>query len=283
MKKKQLFFCMGLSAIALLSSCNEREFDVKPSNGHDNAELGKIVLNLNSDASFGAQTRALNEDDYRKISNYQVQVYSNDNPSNLIVDCKYSDLDAVMPSSFNPGTYTVKAFYGTEQNYSRNEFYVEGVKDNVTVNAGNSTSVTLNCLPTSGKLNVEFDSEMTKYYESYDVSFSQAAALGSSTLVFDASNTEPWYVKLNVGGETLRYTINLTAKDEYAYTDAQGNIKTNGTVSKEFFLERNRSYKLKIKPDYTSTSEGGLKITIEIDDNTNEPIDVPIEVPIDWL
>jgi len=283
MKQKQLIFCMGLSAIALLSSCNEREIDLNPNGGSGSSSKGSISLNLNADASFGAQTRALNESDYRNVSNYQVQVFNNDNPTTPIVDCKYSNLESEMPSSFAPGTYTVKAFYGTDRAYSRNEFYVEGVKDNVVVNPGDEANVALTCLPTCGKISVVFDSGMKTYYDEYDVSFSQAVAFSGSSIAWSATDTEPWYVKLNAQGETLRYTINLVAKEDYAYTDANGNKKTEGTVTKEFSLERNRSYKLNIKPDYTAMTEGGLDIIIEIDDETNTPIDVPVVVPIEWL
>ena len=283
MKQKQLIFCMGLSAIALFASCSEHDFDTKPSDNLDKSETGKIVLNLNADASFDVLTRAVNEDNYRNTANYQVQVFNNDDPSKLLVDCKYSDLNPSELSSLAPGTYTVKAYYGTERNYSRNEFYVEGVKDNITVNAGDQANVSLTCLPTAGKLSVNFANDMATYYDSYEVSFSQAAAFGGSSIAWNATDTEPWYVKLNPQGETLRYTISLTVKDQYAYTDDQGNKKSNGTVTKEFNLQRNHAYKLNIKPDYTPTSDGGLSIIIEIDDETNTPIDVPVEVPISWL
>ena len=283
MKKKHLFLCMGVSAMALLTSCSEHNFDLKPSDVLDKTETGKIVLDLNADASFDVLTRAVNEDNYRNTADYQVQVFNNDNPSNLLVDCKYSEINPSDLSSLAPGTYTVKAFYGTERPYSRNEFYVEGVKDNVTVNAGDPSNVTLTCLPTCGKLSVSFDKDMATYYDSYEVAFSQAVAFGGSSIAWNATDTEPWYVKLNAQGETLRYTISLTAKEQYAYTDAQGNKKSNGTVTKEFNLQRNRAYKLNIKPDYTATSDGGLSIIIEIDDETNTPIDVPVEVPISWL
>ena len=283
MKKKHLFFCMGLSAMAFLASCTsgEKDFDLAP-DAQGEQKAGSIVLSLDADTRFTSQTRALNEADYRNISDYTVQLYNNDSPTDLIVNCKYSQLDSYMPSSFDPGTYTVKAFYGTESNFSRNSFYVEGIKNNVTVTAGNLTTVSLTCAPTCGKLSVEFDQEMSTYYDSYDVAFTQAQAFNGSAISWIATDTEPWYVKLAAEGETLRYTINLTAKDQYAYTDAQGNKKTSGTVTKEFSLQRNRAYKLKIKPDYTAMTEGGIRITIEIDEGTNQ-VDIPVVVPVDWL
>ena len=54
---------MGLSVLALFASCAERDFDLDPSNG--SKEQGTLVLNLNASAEFD-QTRALNENDYKK-------------------------------------------------------------------------------------------------------------------------------------------------------------------------------------------------------------------------
>ena len=267
----------------LATSCLSEEHDLAaPVQEQNNAQGGKIVLSVNAATEFGLQTRALNEADYKNTANYTVQIYDINNPSTLLVNCKYSELDANMPNSFQPGTYTVKAFYGREQNYSRSEFYVTGEKS-VTINAGDEVNVPLTCTPTCGKLSVVFDSKMADYYDHYDVAFSEAVAFSGGSIAWSATDNEPWYVKLNAEGETLRYTINVTAKDEYAYTDANGNKQNTGTVSKTFGLERNKAYKLNVKPVYSPTEEGGLAISIEIDEETNTPIDIPVVVPISWL
>ena len=283
MRKKSIFLCLAMSLTAVFMSCTaERSIDEQLPKDESSTN-GKIVLDLSADARFIEQTRAVNEDDYRNTANYTVQLWNNDDPTKLLVDCKYSELNDNMPGSFKPGKYTAKAFYGKDVNCSRNEFYVEGINENINVAAGNPTKVTLPCTPTAGKLSVTFSSDMATYYNNYEVVFSQAAALAGSSITWSATDTEPYYVKLNAEGETLRYTINLTAKDDYAYTDAEGNKKTNGSVTKEFTLQRNRAYHLTIKPDYTPTGEGGLSIIIEFDEDTNDPIDIPVQVPIDWL
>jgi len=283
MKKNLLLKCLSLGMMGLSVACtSERSIDEQFPKDEGSAS-GKIVLDLSADARFIEQTRAVNEDDYRNTANYTVQLWNNEDPTKLLVNCKYSELNDNMPGAFKPGKYTAKAFYGKEVNCSRNEFYVEGINENINVTAGNPTKVTLPCTPTAGKLSVTFSSDMATYYNNYEVVFSQAAALAGSSVTWSATDTEPFYVKLNAAGETLRYTINLTAKEDYAYTDKEGNKKTNGTVTKEFTLQRNRSYHLTIKPAYTATTEGGLNIIIIIDEDTNDPIDIPVQVPIDWL
>lgn len=283
MKKNTIFMCLALSLTAMFTSCtSERSIDEQFPKDEGSAS-GKIVLDLSADARFIEQTRAVNEDDYRNTANYTVQLWNNEEPTKFLVNCKYSELNDSMPSSFKPGQYTAKAFFGKDVNCSRNEFYVEDINNNINVVAGNPTNITLRCKPTAGKLSVSFSSDMATYYDNYEVVFSQAAALAGSSVTWSATDTEPFYVKLNEAGETLRYTINLTAKEDYAYTDEQGNKKTNGTVTKEFTLQRNRAYHLTIKPDYNATTEGGLSIIIDFDLDTNKPIDIPVQVPIDWL
>ena len=284
MKKKQLILCMGLSAMSLFTSClsDEHSLDLTPDIQGD-SQTGEIILNLNADASFIEQTRALNEDEYSNTANYTVQVYNNAEPTKFIVNTKYSEVDPQKLKSLVPGTYTVKAFYGTELNYSRDKFYVVGENNNVAINAGDEVSVPLSCTPTCGRIRVEFDSEMATYYDDYDVTFTEALALGNAGISWSSTDTEPWYVKLAPEGETIRYTISLTAKEQYAYTNKDGEKQTSGTVSKTFTLQRNKAYNLKIKPHHNPMTEGGISIIIEIDDNTNTPIDIPVEVGINWL
>ena len=79
----------------------------------------------------------------------------------------------------------------------------------------------------------------------------------------------------------MNYTIHLTSKDEYA-TIQDGEKKTTATASGSFKLERNQTKLLNVKANYTESTEGGIKITIEIDESTNDKLYV-IEVPATWV
>ena len=282
MKKKQLILCMGLSAMSLFTSClsEQKDLDLTPRN---ESETGKIVLSLNSDANFYMQTRALNEADYRNTNNYTVQLFKGD-VSEPEKECRgsESELQEVFGNlELKPGEYTVKAFYGTEEPYSRNNFRVEGSRT-FNVGKGTTSQVEVSCLPTCGKLTVVFDPTMATYYDAYNVVYSGAEAFSGKTISWLKADTEPWYVKLKPEGETLTYTINVTAKDDYAHVDANGDKQTTGTVTGQFTLQRNHGHKLTVKPNYTPTSEGGLQIEIIIDDTLTEHKET-IVVPVSWL
>lgn len=275
---KSLLFLM-LGAMSLFASCvsEERELDLPQKT---QKETGTLKLNLTADAAFQAQTRALNEADYRNVANYTVQLINTSN-NNVLLECKGSELSQNLPKELEGGSYEVKAFYGTESVASRNEFRVEG-SEVFTIHANDQTNVTVNCLPTCGKVSVAFDSEMATYYSDYSLTFGGTAALNGSTLLWSKTDTEPWYVKLNETAETLSFTINVTAKDEYAHLDGTGSKQTTGTATGTFTLSRNEGHKITVTPTYTPTTEGGLSITITIDESTNDR-PITIEVPVSWI
>ena len=274
MKKKHLFLCMGVSAMALLTSCSEHDFDLKPSEG--SAEQGTLVFDLNATANFD-ETRALNEADYRNTQNYDVRIINAANDK-VILECKASQLSSSLPKKVDIGSYRVEASYGTESDASRSDFYMFG-EAVATVKAKEEKSITVNCSPTCGKISVAFNSEMPTYYSDYNVTFSGTKKLGSKTISWNKADTEPWYVAVDKSAETISYTINLTTKDDYL---PQGSSSNVGTVTGTFSLERNKAHKLTISPNYIPTTDGGMKLTITIDDCTNDK-EITWEVPVTWI
>jgi hypothetical protein len=79
----------------------------------------------------------------------------------------------------------------------------------------------------------------------------------------------------------VNYTIHLTAKADYAGMDGNEKV-TNATASGSFPLQRNKAKKLTVKPNYTPTTDGGLKIEVSFDDSTNDK-PITIEVPVTWI
>lgn len=280
MRKRTAFMCLALSLTAMFTSCTaERSIDEQFPKDESRAK-GKLTLSLTSDTQFETQTRALSEANYRNTDNYNVQLINSSN-GNVLMECKGNELSNNLPKELEIGSYEVKAFYGTENVASRNDFRVEGSKT-FTIKANDEKSVVVECLPTCGKLSVEFSSDMATYYDDYSVTYSGTAALESNTIKWAKADTEPWYVKLNESGESITYTVNVKAKDEYAHVDASGVKQTTGTATGNFILQRNRASKLTITPNYTPTSEGGLQINISIDESTNDK-PITITVPVSWI
>jgi len=276
MKQKQLFFCVGLGALSLFSSClsEDHDFDLNPSVG--TKEQGVLNLNLSAATDF-EQTRALNENDYKNTLNFNVKVVNVAN-ENVILECKAFELSSNLPKTVDIGSYRVEASYGTEHDKSRTEFFMYG-EAVTTIKAKEQKTVTVNCTPTCGKVSVVFDSDMDTYYSDYNVSFGGTKKLGSNTFSWSKNDTEPWYIALDKNGETVNYTINLTTKDAYLPEGASSNT---GVATGSFTLERNKAHKLTIKPRYIETTDGGLKVTIVIDDSTNDK-NITWEVPVTWI
>lgn len=278
MKKTTLCMMMGVAVLA--TSCLSEDHDLNPVQEQtQEKQVGQFRINLSADASFSAQTRALNEATYRNTNNYNVQLLSS--AGAVLLEAKASELSANLPKTLEIGTYTVRAFYGTERNASRNDFRVEG-STTFDIKANENSQVNVNCLPTCGKVLVNFSDDMATYYNDYNVTFGGTTALGSETFAWAKDDADPWYILLGENGESLNYTINLTAKDSYLHVDANGNKTSAATATGTFTLQRNRAYKLTVKPNYTQTTEGGLSVTITIDESTNDK-PITIEVPVNWI
>lgn len=260
----------------LLGSCSQiPDFD-QPTNlpnqrGTTSGE-GKLTLALNAQANF-AQTRSLSESTYKNTDNYTVIVTDKDGVEKM--NCKGSEVASKMPLTLNIGSYEVRAFYGTEHPASRNEFFVSG-EVRGSIKADQEESVNVVCTPTCGRIAVNFDDTMSEFYSDYFVTFTGTQALGTETIAWLKNDSEPWYVKLNEGGERISFTITTTPKEEFVNNVQQGDTKT-GT----FTLNRNKGYKMNISANYTPTNIGSISINITIDESTND-IPVDIEVPIEW-
>ena len=244
----------------------EKEQEQQLANGQ-----GLLSLSLYGSADF--TTRALQESSYTNTSNYTVIVTDKDGVEKM--NCKGSEVASYMPLTMSLGSYEIKAFYGTEAAASRDAFYVYGeVKGSI--KADEDENVNVVCTPTCGRIAVNFDDAMSTYYSDYCVTFTGTQALGTEKISWLKNDSEPWYVKLNEGGERISFTITTTPKDEYLNNAQQGDTKT-GT----FMLDRNKGYKMNISANYTPTDIGGIEINVTIDESTNDkPVD--IEVPIEW-
>ena len=277
MRRKAFLMCLPFGLAAMLSSCsfeNTLEGDEFATSG----KKGKVTLDLTSGVEFATSTRVVDESSYQNVGNYNVVI--TDSKGNSKFSGTYATLQSRLPLELDLGSYSISASYGTEYAASRDGFLATG-SNTFTISAGNTVSTTVNCTPTAGKGLVAFDNAMSTYYDTYSVDFTGTAALGNSVAHWGKDDTAPYYLALSENGETVNYTIYLTAKSDYA-TQQNGEKKAEATATGSFQLQRNTAKKLTIKPNYTPTTDGGLAITITIDDSTND-IPVDIEVPVTWI
>jgi hypothetical protein len=275
MKRRKMRLGAVLVLGIMLGACTQISDFESPVEKEQGQELGDgqglLSLSLYGGADF--TTRALQESSYKNVDNYTVVVVDKDGVEKM--NCKGSEVASKMPLTMSIGSYAIKAFYGTELPASRDAFYVYGeVKGSI--KADQEESVNVVCTPTCGRIAVNFDDVMSTYYSDYYVTFTGTQALGTETISWLKGDTEPWYVKLNEGGERITFTITTTVKEEYVNNEQQGDTKT-GT----FTLDRNKGYKMNISANYTPTDLGNIEINVTIDESTNDkPVD--IEVPIEW-
>lgn len=272
MKKGKLICGMASILGAMLVSCSEISDFERPV-ADEGQQEGLLTLSLSSNTKFAGSTRAVTESSYTNVENYTVVVTDKDGVEKM--RCNGSEVASKMPLTLSLGSYSVQAFYGTEHAYSRNEFYVFG-ETYGTITENKTETAEVVCTPTCGRIAVNFDDTMADYYSDYNVTFTGTEAMGTESISWLKGDSEPWYVKLKEEGETITFAINTTVKDEYVNNEQQGDVK-KGT----FKLNRNKAYKMNISANYTPTDLGDIKITITIDERTNDkPVD--IEVPIEW-
>lgn len=252
-----------LTCGGLLTSCvMEEEMLTK-------AGQATVRIELNADAAFGTETKAVNEEGYKVLANYTIQILQN---GQIVGENNYPYNSLPNSIQLSNGSYTLKAFYGTDVPYSRTAFYVEGTQPFSI--EGEDRIVSVNCTPTVGKLITQFDPLMATYFDDYKVTYT-TSSIPSGNMVWAKNDTDPWYIRVPETGETVTATITLTPKTVY---DAKGTVKT---VTKTYKLERNKAWTLAVAPNYTATN-GKLSISITIDEKTDDH-EIDIVVPADWL
>ncbi|MBQ4161538.1 MAG: DUF4493 domain-containing protein [Parabacteroides sp.] len=248
----------------LVTSCQSEDFSA-PIQAEGK---GTITLDLNAMAGFETETKAVNEADYRDISNYTVEITD---MNQIKTTYNTSELQSlVLPN----GGYSLKAFYGEEKNASQDVFYSVGTTSfNVHgETADNPLAVSVTCKPTCAKVNVVFDDEMATYFDNYYVEYDTEK--GSPVATWTKENVNPWYLLVNKNGEEVTATIHLVAKETYKPTDNKVSIE------KKYTLSPNKGWTLSVAPSYTP-SNGSLGIEITIDETTDS-VPVDIIIPAEW-
>lgn len=246
---------MGFMATSCSSSENEPQ---------STGETGNISLSLTASTGFSANTRSVNEADYKNVNLYTIQILNSAGVEK--VNYLYDDLPSKI--KLENGSYTLKAFYGEDKDASRNGFYVEG-SSTFTVQGADQT-LNVDCAPVCGKVAVNFDESMDKYFSDYSVVYETSAlTAANTTATWVKADTEPWYLKLNKDGETVKATIHVTRTSD----------GKSITTEKTYNLERNKSWTLNIAP---KDDNGSMTITISIDEST-EDHEIDIVVPSDWI
>lgn len=276
MKMKFMLISLSLGLGAAFSSCTKDAEIMEASNG-----TGMFKIDVVPGTTFLPTTRAVNENSYKTVDNYTLEITDASGASKF--SGTYAQLQNELPMTLKIGSYNIKAYYGTESAASRTGFYVEG-SSSFTIKSNETTQASVTCEPTCGKVLAAFNNEMNNYFSDYSVAFYGTAAIGSTdanAAVWAKADTDPYYLKLNQGGETVSYKIHLTTKEGF-FTGEEANRVQSGVVEGTFTLNRNEAHKLTIGPNLIEDATGNLAISITIDESTNDK-EVNIIVPITWI
>ncbi len=248
-----------LSGIAVFSSCTSDSEEIIGDIGN-----GYISLSIQADAGF-QPTRAIGEDDYKDIANYTVEIWDGEELFNTYAPGK-------IPASLklDAGTYTIKAFSGENLTASTDYMYVAG-ESKITLTAGETKTVEIPCQPACAKVTIDFDKEMATYFKDYSVSF-KTKALDKSTYIWEKADTEPVYLKVE-DNESVSMTIQLTNKEGQQIPSQSYSHK----------LSPKQAFTLHVKPQVKEPGDTGLGIVIEIDEGTNNPTEIEIDIPSNWV
>ena len=186
-------FIMGTAVFLGLTACSSGQ-DPTVEDG-----TGNISLGVTTSTAF---SRAVTESNYSNVNNYTVQIL--DDEGKQVQEFQYDEKPENI--TLRNGSYTLKAFYGTEHEASRNEFYVEG---NTPFSvAGDEKKVTVDCYPTCGKVAATFASNMDESFSDYSIVYkTKALTTAGKTAVWAKGDKEPWYLKVDKAGETVTATI----------------------------------------------------------------------------
>lgn len=258
MKKGLLPYLMGIALLSAACS-SSTEVDELTQPGY-----GTLALGVTAQTDFESLTRAVTESEYANTANYTVEILQNEEVKQSFT---YSEKPATI--TLANGSYLIKAHYGKESAASRTEFYMVGSMPFSV--QGKEVTLNVDCAPTCGKLLVKFNTtEMDKHFSDYYVVYeTEALKAAGGNATWAKTDTEPWYVKLNTAGETVKATVH--------YVRMSDGKKQTQTVS--YRMAPNQKWTLNIQP---KKDAGNLGIDITIDESTVDQ-DIIIDIPSEWL
>ena len=259
MRKKMRFWGLAclLGGCLMLGSCGSEAEDLDIPEGE-----GLVKIDLMPEVGF--QTKAVDENEYKDVNKYTVQVFKSGQESNPVIEGLYGELEAEY--SLQVGQYVLKAFMGEEKPVSTDKLYFYG-EQGFEVKEGKIVEAPVTCKPSSVRINVVFDAKMDEYFSDYSLKI-ETEAQKPSSFEWKKDTVGPGYFKVGKQ-EEVRVTVNLTNKENVT---AKGSVKT-------YTLSPADALRITLKP---VINNGNLGISITVDETTvDHPVDIII--PGDWV
>lgn len=185
----------------MLGSCGSEAEDLDIPEGE-----GLVKIDLMPEVGF--QTKAVDENEYKDVNKYTVQVFKSGQESNPVIEGLYGELEAEY--SLQVGQYVLKAFMGEEKPVSTDKLYFYG-EQGFEVKEGKIVEAPVTCKPSSVRINVVFDAKMDEYFSDYSLKI-ETEAQKPSSFEWKKDTVGPVYFKVGKQ-EEVRVTVNLTNKE----------------------------------------------------------------------
>jgi uncharacterized protein YcfL len=230
------FFTLALASLMLLSCSKDSIWNTQ--------EQGQLSVNVEQGASIFVETKAaVNTDNfYLKIVKNGVEVYYK----------KVSESKS--PITLPTGTYTVSAenMTAAEALADRGKQRLADTKENVTVSANQTNTITLNCVMVNSQVSFAFDETFKSAFEMENTQITES----SRSIVWSKNATLESEIAYFEPG-TLNYAITTKrAGEDKTYT---------GQVE----MAAKTWHKLTVK---ASVVNGQLGITVTVDDTVTEDL-----------
>jgi uncharacterized protein YcfL len=237
------FFTLALASLMLLSCSKDSIWNTQ--------EQGQLSVNVEQGASIFVETKAaVNTDNfYLKIVKNGVEVYYK----------KVSESKS--PITLPTGTYTVSAenITAEEALAGRGKQRLADTKENVTVSANQTNTITLNCVMVNSQVSFAFDET---FKSAFDMANTQITESSTRGIVWSKAATLDTEIAFFEPG-TLNYTITTKrAGEDKTYT---------GQVE----MAAKTWHKLTVK---ASVENGQLGITVTADDSV---VAAPGDITVD--
>lgn len=237
------FFTLALASLMLLSCSKDSIWNAQ--------EQGQLSVNVEQGASIFVETKAASTD------NFNLKIVKNG--GKVEYDGKVSAFTS--PMTLPTGTYTVSAenITAEEALAGRGKQRLADTKENVTVSANQTNTITLNCVMVNSQVSFAFDETFKSAFDMANTQITESSTRGivwskDATLESEIAYFEPG---------TLNYTITTKrAGEDKTYT---------GTIA----LQAKTWHKLTVK---ASVENGQLGITVTADDSV---VAVPGDITVD--
>lgn len=237
------FFTLALASLMLLSCSKDSIWNAQ--------EQGQLSVNVEQGASIFVETKAASTD------NFNLKIVKNDG------DVKYNSTVSAFPSPMKLpiGTYTVYAenITAEEALAGRGKQRLADTKENVTVSANQTNTITLNCVMVNSQVSFAFDETFKSAFEIENTQITESSTRG---IVWSNAATLDKEIAYFAPG-----TLNYTIKTKRAGADK--------TYTGQFEMAAKTWHKLTVK---ASVENGQLGITVTADDSVAE---VPGEIIVD--